>query len=326
MNVPPFISVIIPLYNKENEVLQAVGSVLGQSVAKFELIIVDDGSTDRSLELVQGLDDARIRLIRQTNAGVSAARNKGIDEAQGELIALIDADDYWKPNFLETVLLLYEKYPNCGVFGTSYFQCRPGGTPREIILRGLPPAPWEGVISDYFTLAARSDFPLSCSSIMLKKSAIMAVGGFPENIRDGEDLLTWARLACRYSVAYNQQPLVQISLPEEARDRSGRYIKGPDVVGQELNRLLKEATPSQVAGLRLYTAGWHQTRAYSHLQWNSRVEALKDIIRAWHYGAPRLKLLIIAGIAFFPGSMARFLLRKLPRFMDHCRRLVKRSA
>ena len=103
------ISVVIPLYNKEKQVAHTLQSVLRQTFQDFEIVIVDDGSTDHSVEEVEKVRDTRIRLVHQQNAGVSAARNRGISEAKYDLIAFLDADDEWKPEYLETQYGLYQK-------------------------------------------------------------------------------------------------------------------------------------------------------------------------------------------------------------------------
>jgi len=94
-------SVVIPLYNKEKDVLKTIQSVLKQSHSKFEIIIVDDGSTDSSIEIIKNIKDERIRLFSKKNEGVSIARNYGVEKATTEFIAFLDADDYWHPNHLE---------------------------------------------------------------------------------------------------------------------------------------------------------------------------------------------------------------------------------
>ena len=114
------ISVVIPLYNKERQIAHTLRSVFAQTFQDFEVVIVDDGSTDGSVAEVEKFTDSRIRLIRQVNAGVAAARNRGIEEAQGELIAFLDADDEWKPEYLATQYHLYQKYPECSVYACNY--------------------------------------------------------------------------------------------------------------------------------------------------------------------------------------------------------------
>ena len=109
------ISVVIPLYNKERYIARAIQSALGQTYGDFELIVVDDGSTDGSVDIVSQFADTRLRLINQANAGVGAARNRGIKDAKYELITFLDADDEWMPDFLETVLELREEFPEASL-------------------------------------------------------------------------------------------------------------------------------------------------------------------------------------------------------------------
>ena len=114
------ISVVIPLYNKARYVVRAVNSVLSQSYNDFELIIVNDGSTDGGERLISDIKDPRLHLVNQSNAGVSAARNRGINEAAADHIAFLDADDEWKKGFLESMLNLHSKHPNAGLFASAY--------------------------------------------------------------------------------------------------------------------------------------------------------------------------------------------------------------
>jgi glycosyltransferase involved in cell wall biosynthesis len=101
MSAPPLISVVIPAYNAERYVLQAIDSVVRQSHAAFEILVIDDGSTDRSGEVARSYPDSRVRVVRQPNAGPAAARNHGVQLARGELLAFLDADDLWEPRKLE---------------------------------------------------------------------------------------------------------------------------------------------------------------------------------------------------------------------------------
>ena len=189
------ISVVIPLYNKEKQIAYTLQSVFEQTFQDFEIVVVDDGSTDNSVEEVEKFDDSRIRLIHQTNAGVSAARNRGIEEARGELIAFLDADDEWMPEYLATQYGLYQKYPECSVYACNYEFRDSEGKVTPTIIRKLPFEGEDGVLSNYFEVASCSHPPICSISIMVKKTAIQAIGGFPLGIKSGEDLLTWARLA-----------------------------------------------------------------------------------------------------------------------------------
>ena len=113
-------SIVIPLYNKEKHVARAINSILNQTYQDFEIIIVDDGSTDFSYEEVKKINDPRIKIIRQKNLGVSSARNTGIKEAKNNYIGFLDADDKWKPDFLETIKKLIKDFPGAGAYATSY--------------------------------------------------------------------------------------------------------------------------------------------------------------------------------------------------------------
>src|ERR1041385_1644883 len=110
-------SVVIPLYNKSTHVVKTINSVLNQTFEIFELIVINDGSTDDGPDKVKGFSDKRIRLINQTNAGVSQARNKGVDLASYEYIAFLDADDWWDIHFLEEMKGLIEKYSEAALYG-----------------------------------------------------------------------------------------------------------------------------------------------------------------------------------------------------------------
>ena len=113
-------SVIIPLYNKEAEIERTLRSVLAQSVLPHEIVVVDDGSTDRSAAIVESIGSPLIRLVRQANAGECAARNTAMNKAEGTHYALVDADDVWKPNFLEEMKALIEEFPECGLYCSAF--------------------------------------------------------------------------------------------------------------------------------------------------------------------------------------------------------------
>ncbi|APH06057.1 glycosyltransferase family 2 protein [Bacillus weihaiensis] len=196
------ISVVIPLYNKENYVKRAVESVLSQTNQRFEIVIVDDGSTDQSYQKAAEIKDSRIRIIQQQNAGASAARNKGITEAKADYIAFLDADDTWNPTFLETIFRLIEKYPEAGAYATSY----------QIILKNqrklvpsfdyIPPSPWEGFITHYSKSVLR-DLPIISSAVVIPKKTFAHVGLFAIGHPHGEDQDMWFRISMYRHIAYS---------------------------------------------------------------------------------------------------------------------------
>ena len=204
------ISVVIPLYNKEHTVSEALLSAVSQRVAPLEVLVVDDGSTDRSAEVVEALNLPTVRLIRQTNGGVSRARNRGIEEAQGEWIAFLDADDCWEADFLAEIQALIADHPACAMCATA-FQVNQQGTLHEA------PCPHTRGEVDFFRESAHSYIAIP-SAVAIKREALLAVGGFPAGMKIGEDLYLWILLARRYPIAFSPKRLVRYR--REAENRS----------------------------------------------------------------------------------------------------------
>ena len=117
---PARISVIMPLYNKAPFVEKAIRSALGNGPGVIEVIVVDDGSSDNGVEIVEAIQDPRIRLVSKTNGGVSTARNVGLDLARGDWLAFLDADDYWLPGYIDAVQTMIARFPQCGMVTTRY--------------------------------------------------------------------------------------------------------------------------------------------------------------------------------------------------------------
>ena len=273
------ISVVIPLYNKERAIRHTLEAVLGQTYQDFEIVIVNDGSTDNSVIETQKVDDSRIRIITQENAGVSAARNRGIEESKYDLIAFLDADDEWKPTYLETQMALVEKYPECNVFVTNYEFRDSEGNIRPTIIRRLPFDSEDGILTNYFEVASHSHPPICSITIMVRKTAIQEVGGFPVGIAAGEDLLTWARLATRNDIAYSRKPLATFIIETFAfNTKPRRRPADVDVVAQKLNAL-KEAFP-HTDGLKTYISHWHKMRCAIYYQLGEKKNSIREAVKA----------------------------------------------
>jgi glycosyltransferase involved in cell wall biosynthesis len=189
----PLITVVTPVFNVAPYVAEAIGSVLGQSYRNFECIIVDDGSTDGSLDIVTELAgrDPRLHVITSANGGPSAARNRGIGAARGQFIAFLDADDRWHPMFLQRQLERLRALP--GDVGLVF--CRS----RIILENGTP-------VFIQWQRSGRYDFDdflvgmnpaRNGSSVLIRRSCFQEVGGFDESLRFGEDLEMWLRIAER---------------------------------------------------------------------------------------------------------------------------------
>ena len=197
------ISVIIPLYNKEKTIKRAILSVIGQTYQNFEIIVIDDGSTDKSNEYANLVKDFRINIIYQENKGVSAARNRGVSEAGSQFVAFLDADDEWLPTYLEAILELHNEYPDCGVLATHYFSIYADST--EISPTIYPPY-WKGEISNYYRDLLYF-WPFIPSCVVIRKDILQKISGFPVGVIKGEDTNTWMRLALETRFAYYNEPL-----------------------------------------------------------------------------------------------------------------------
>ena len=310
----PVISIVVPLYNKEHEVERSIRSVLAQTVDDYELIIVNDGSTDNGPTVVQSFSDPRIHLINQENAGVSAARNRGIKEARADVIALLDADDEWHPDFLETITRLRNHFSLCSVFATNYLYRNIDGSLMPTIIRGLPAAHWEGTFEDYFKVASNSDPPIWSSAVAVTKEAITSIGGFPVGVTAGEDLLTWAKLALKYEIAYSTLPAAVFHLRESLWGRPTRIPDSVDTVGQELEKILQEEKHKNVYGLREYIAHWHQMRASMYLRLGKRKEAIYEVSKMARYSRKSLKLYAFPIFALMPKKICDRVFRYINSF------------
>lgn len=294
------ISVVIPLYNKEKQIANTLSTVLSQSYQDFEIIIVDDGSTDGSVEEVHKIKNARIRLIHQANAGVSAARNRGIEEARGEYVAFLDADDEWKPEYLATQYFLTRKYPQCDVFACNYEFRNAEGNVRPTIVRKLPFGGEDGVLSNYFEVASHSHPPLWTSAVMVRKSAIQAVGGFPVGVKSGEDLLTWARLAVQNFIAFTKKSMSIYNLGEgyNKKNLPPRRQDEGDPVGIGLKELYK--SHRDTIGIRKYISHWHKMRASVAIRYDEVYETLYEVVRSLKFNPLNIKVMPFIVIALLP--------------------------
>lgn len=216
------ISVVIPLYNKVRHVLRALESVRNQTHRDFEVIVVDDGSSDGGGAVVQGMADPRIRLISQDNAGVSAARNRGIREASADWIAFLDADDEWRPSFLATVLDLQARFPRAALCATAY-GFRAGDKSWRPAFQHCPEHSAGGLLEDYF-LAMSGPPPFCSSSVMVSRRVLDEIGHFPLGMARGEDLFTWAKIALRHRLAWSPFDGAVVHLSADNRSWRG----GPD--------------------------------------------------------------------------------------------------
>lgn len=180
-------TVVIPLYNKELSVKSTIQSILNQTFKDFEIVIVNDGSTDNSLKVVQEINDTRIRIIDKPNGGVSSARNRGIQEAKYEWIAFSDADDIWEENHLQTILEMMNIYPNYNIYATSFRY----SNNKKINKYNLTDDIY--IIKKYFK-AVLEEYIIWTGIVVINKKILLDVGLFNTKLSRGEDLDLWERL------------------------------------------------------------------------------------------------------------------------------------
>lgn len=203
----PFFSIVMPLYNKENYVKKTIDTVLNQTFQDFELVIVNDGSADKSSIIVEQINNSHIKLINQKNSGVSVARNNGIKLAKADYIVFLDADDIWLPNFLQTIFEMISKFKNVGLYATSYKKKYPNGHEQSIITKGFKENNFIGIIPNYFRSVVKSTGLVWTSAVCIPKKIFEENDiWFPEGEKYGEDLYVWARIAMKFDICYNTDP------------------------------------------------------------------------------------------------------------------------
>jgi len=309
-----FFSVVIPLYNQAGTVARTIQSILEQTVQDYEIIVVNDGSVDSGPSIVEAFDDPRIRLIHQENGGVSVARNRGIEESASDLIAFLDADDEWLPKYLENIKRLATLFPQCDVYATRYFYHEPGGRKYVAKIRGIP-QDFEGVLHDYFGIAVCSNPPAWTGTVCVRKAALNWIGGFPPCVASGEDLLTWARLAAYFMIAYSMEPLAIYHLDDAAtyRDRPSRVPEENDVVGRELECLFRETSSPAKNALGRYCSHWHKMRCSCYLRLGMQHRARREIEAARRYGLDS-SLFAYSCVSFLPEAIIRKIFRYVMSF------------
>ena len=273
----PKFSVIVPLYNKAHYVKKALDSIVSQSFKDWECIIVDDGSTDGSLDVVRDfvrndgmsrlrlnepltLDDGRLTILSQLNAGVAAARNNGGAQSHGEYLCFLDADDWWEPTYLEEMDRLINEYPDAGLFATNYVYYKPGKTHVALHLdRGY---------MNYPVAYMHGEMPVWTGATCMPRRVFDEMEGFPLGIKLGEDFLLWAKTALYYKVAFCEKALAYYNNDVPASLRATRNLHAPqyhmlfhlDEIEHIINDQLPMTKTELIAPLRQrndQSAAWH---------------------------------------------------------------------
>jgi glycosyltransferase involved in cell wall biosynthesis len=201
----PSISVVIPLFNKQKDIGNTLQSVLNQTYQHFEIIVVNDGSTDKSGKVVERFLDERIQYFEIDNCGAAGARNYGIQKAVGEYIAFLDADDYWYPDHLENVVSLIRQFPEGRWFATAYeiYHSHKMTLPMDAPIIQFRES-WRGEVDNFFKNSLR-DCMAWTSAVCMKKSFINELGGFNTNFDTGQDVDLWIRAALQSNLYFSNK-------------------------------------------------------------------------------------------------------------------------
>lgn len=303
-------SIVIPLYNKEKQIAKTIESVFNQTFQEYEIVIVNDGSTDDSVEIVNQINDKRIKLINQQNGGVSSARNTGIKNASFEYVAFLDADDEWLVDYLETIFNMIKNYPECSVFATNYKIIDTKGQERfpvDVNLAKFSKTKGgkDGILIDYFNFASRTAPPLWTSAIVCKRTTIKNIGCFPKGIRMGEDLIVWAKLASNYKVCYskNIKSIYHFKSYDELLDDEPLPDE-IDYVGSELLNLKKI---NQSKFLDDYISLWYKMRTTMYIANFLRKDAICEAIKMLKFNPFKFKNILIFCLCLIPHSLRMFM-------------------
>lgn len=244
----PDVSVIIPLYNKEKYIEKAISSVVNQTHENFELIVVDDGSTDSGPEKVRSLVDERIIIISQENMGPGSARNKGINASRGRYIAFLDADDEWENDFLARSMSILENNKDCDVVVSNYYLDESVYFPKDKnVLRSdilaannikVIEGAWR-LQSDIADTDLRSMICQFWTSVVFVKKNIISKYPFYEKNKCcyGEDLYVWLQLAVNHKIYFNPEPLAHyhtvnsdLAVGREACNKLEAFLIDPETI------------------------------------------------------------------------------------------------
>lgn len=254
------VSVVVPVYNNRTTVADAVRSVFAQTAVPAEVLVVDDGSTDGSAEVVEQEFGGRVLVIRQPNGGPSRARNTGIDAASQPLVAFLDADDVWHPRKLEVQYAVLTRDGDVGVVAADWVR-RPEEWPG-------PPSAWVEEPVSYQDILVLNRF--QTSTVLARTKLVRAVGGFDPAVDGAEDWDLWVRLAAQSKVVKIAWPLVVY------RDVATGYSKDVWRVYVTMQKLLEK----QRSVARLSPQVFREIETWHHLRFAVAFLLLRDVGRA----------------------------------------------
>ena len=297
-------SVIITIYNKEKDIAQTLRSVYAQTYSPKEIIIVNDGSTDNSLQVVRQLADDRVRIIDQANQGVSVARNTGISAAECEYLALLDGDDLWKENMLACMAGLIAEFPDCGLYGSNYELC--AGEDAQPMRE--PTGKNFIIDKDKYFADEQENRRLWSSAVVLRKSVMRDSPGFEPGRKIGEDLRVWIELLTRYDAGYCDRVLAVYNLSASNMNSAKKHDRRDSAAADILERAIEQGHPNAAAMTGYLNNARRELYLYNMI--NGNREYARGLARKLT-GISSLKRSVMVLITRLPAGMGRLSARVL---------------
>jgi len=259
------LSIIIAVYNKARYIQKTIQNAINQSFDNYEIIIVNDGSTDNSEAQILTYKDPRIRYYKQSNKGAGAARNKAISLAKYEYIALLDADDFWDPEYLQEQILLIQKFPTHKVFATAIrIEDKDGIRPSQYTFSN--PENVKCLSLDYFESSLKNTL-LTSSSTVIHKDVFKKTGMYDPSIKSGQDTDLWIRIGLNYPIAFNTQSYATYTYAEQSLYKSIRTVADrPDFEKYKTQEIthegLKKFLDINRFSLAIRAISWNEPEAF----------------------------------------------------------------
>ncbi|MGR2945614.1 glycosyltransferase family A protein [Vibrio vulnificus] len=299
----PRFSIIIPLYNKKGLISKTIESVLSQTYINFEIIVVDDGSTDGSIESISGLNDERLKLFRKKNGGVSSARNYGIKKAEGQYVAFLDADDEYELSFLENINLAIEQFSKADAFCTGFFKVKGREKIRSFNPDRYANSPY--LIKDFYSLWATDSFFCASSIVVRKEYFHYHQKWFPEGESLGEDQEVWFHLAENGTLVHIPKALSNYNMmvDENSLTSQRRVVEELPFITRLKER---QESSNYIKSIDLFIAKYNLERAFNNARMGHKRKAIKLLLDNMDCSNfIKLKLMILLAL-LFPTKKAKF--------------------
>ena len=299
-----FFSIIIPLYNKENYIKQTLNSVLSQEYYNYEIIVIDDGSTDKGFSIVSEIakKNKKIKIYQQTNQGVSIARNNGLKHAKYNYICFLDADDIWYPSFLTKVNHLIENYPKADIFAVNLYH-NYGKKKKSYIDKTLPDYFTEGYIENYFKTFRNGKSILMPSNTCLRREILTDDPLFMPDIKLTEDTELWCRLALKSKIAFTKDFCVEYRIEK----RIPKIERTHYIVESLENQLASGSIPEKYIDDILVIIQYQLLVSALFFILNNRKMQAKEILFGRNLISFKRKRYLLIGLLYLPSFISRFL-------------------